>query len=651
MKRIITTGCSLLFIIFFCTIPLEAQNKFVWDDFVEEITSSQESETEEHILSYLEELKDLHEHPININTATIQELQQLPFLSEQQIESIHAYIYLHGQMQTLGELRMLPLIDEQTYRWLHLFVYAGEGEKKKDKLFSHLKNDLSTRVDIPLYHRKEHWVENGYAGNSLYHRIKYELGNSKHFRAGFHVEKDAGERFYDSYSGFALLKEVGIIKNAIIGDYRIGLGEGVALGGSSWFSKSAPVSKVQTGIKPLTSTDEINFLRGAAITLIPWKGWEMTAFGSFRQKDATLNAADEIQTFQTSGYHRTASELKNKNSAMATMVGGGISWQNKGFHVGATGYFMHFNKVMNPGNALYRRYYPEGQNFGATSLYYGYSRYRFTFAGETAYSTEKGGIGTLNRVQWILSKRYTISAVQRFYGYKYYSFLSGAFAENSTAQNESGVLLHLKAQPWDRWQIICYADFFHNPWPRYRMTQASTGQEVMVEVTHQLNKTHTLQVRYQLKRKEQADVMEPHHRTKLQWTIAPSERWKLQTTGWHHSVLGNNGWSIQETAYCTLQKPMLRFAVMAGYFCTDDYNSRIYLYEPALYSSISSGSYFGKGIHGVCTARWTSRNKHWMLEGKYALCKYFDRSEIGSALQTIFSSWKNDISLQLRVLI
>lgn len=651
MKRIITTGCSLLLIIFFCTIPLEAQNKFVWDDFVEEITSSQESETEEHILSYLEELKDLHEHPININTATIQELQQLPFLSEQQIESIHAYIYLHGQMQTLGELRMLPLIDEQTYRWLHLFVYAGEGEKKKDNLFSHLKNDFSTRVDIPLYHRKEHWVENGYAGNSLYHRIKYELGNNKHFRAGFHVEKDAGEQFYDSYSGFALLKEVGIIKNAIIGDYRVGLGEGVVLGGSSWFSKSAPVSKVQTGIKPLTSTDEINFLRGAAITLIPWKGWEMTAFGSFRQKDATLNSADEIQTLQTSGYHRTASELKNKNSAMATMVGGGISWQNKGFHVGATGYFMHFNKVMNPGNALYRRYYPEGQNFGAMSLYYGYNRYRFTFAGETAYSTEKGGIGTLNRVQWILSKRYTISAVQRFYGYKYYSFLSGAFAENSTAQNESGVLLHLKAQPWDRWQIICYADFFHNPWPRYRMTRASTGQEMMVEVTHQLNKTHTLQVRYQLKRKEQADVMEPHHRTKLQWTIAPSERWKLQTTGWYHSVLGNNGWSIQETAYCTLQKPMLRFAVMAGYFCTDDYNSRIYLYEPALYSSISSGSYFGKGIHGVCTARWTSRNKHWMLEGKYALCKYFDRSEIGSALQTIFSSWKNDISLQLRVLI
>ena len=643
-------GALILLLFFFSITTSVAQNVFTWDDFIEEITSSQESENEENLLPYLEELKELHEHPININTATIEDFKQLPFLNEQQIESIHAYIYLHGQMQTLGELLMLPLIDGQTYRWLHLFVYAGEVKKEEKKgLFKYLKNDFSTRVDIPLYYRKGYSTANGYAGNPIYHRMKYELGNSKHFRAGFHVEKDAGERFYDSYGGFALLKDVGIIKTTIVGDYRLELGEGLALGGSTWFSKAAPTSKMLTGIKPLTSTDEINFLRGAAITLRFGKEWEVTAFGSYRQKDATLNNNGEIQTLQTSGYHRTASEQKGKNIATATSFGGNVQWQKKGLHLGATGYFMHFNKLMNPGTATYRRFYPKGQNFSVASLYYGYNRYRFTLAGETAYSTEKGGIGTLNRLQWILSKRYTISAVQRFYHYKYYSFLGNAFAENSSAQNESGVLLHLKAQPWDRWQIICYADFFHNPWPRYRMTRASTGQEIMVEVSHQLNKIHTLQARYKLKRKEQADVMEPHHRTKLQWTITPSDKWKFQTTGWHHSVLGSNGWSIQETAYCTLQKPALKFSVMTGYFHTDDYNSRIYLYEPALYSSVSSGSYFGKGIHGVCTARWTSKKKRLMLEGKYALCKYFDRTEIGSALQAISSSWKNDVSLQIRI--
>ena len=643
-------GIILLVLLFF-SFPVIAQNRYSWDDFVQEYTADDETLLdEEERLVYLEELKLLYEHPLNINTASVEDFQQLPFLNEQQIESIHAYIYLHGEMKTLGELRLLPLIDTQTYRWLHLFVYAGEGEKKeKEGIFSRLKNDFSSRIDIPLYKRKGYSTTNGYAGNPLYQRIRYEVGNSKHFRAGFHIEKDAGERYFDSYSGFALLKDMGILKTVVVGDYRIGLGEGVALGGSNWFSKSAPTSKTQSGIKPLTSTDEINFLRGAAATLRLGKRWELTTFASYRQKDATLNKDGEIQTLQTSGYHRTASELKNKNSATATTAGGGLSWQNKGFHLGATGYYMHYNKIMNPGTATYRRYYPKGQNFGVGSIYYGYSKYRLTLAGETAYSTERSGIGTLNRLQWIISKRYTLSAVQRFYGYKYYSFLNGAFAENSTAQNESGVLLHLKAQPWQQWQFVCYVDFFHNPWPRYRMTHASTGQEFMLQATHHINNKNTIELRYQLKRKEQGDVMEPHHRAKLQWTCTPSTIWKLQTTGWLHTVLGSTGWSLQQTASCNIPKPAIRLALMAAYFHTDDYTSRIYLYEPSLYSSVSSAQYYGKGIHSVLTARWTSPNKHWMLEGKYSLHKHFDRSEQGSSLQTIYSSWKNDISLQVRI--
>ena len=144
-----------------------AQNQYSWDDFVQEYAADDEALLdEEERLVYLEELKLLHEHPLNINSASIEDFQQIPFLNEQQIESIHAYIYLHGEMKTLGELLLLPLIDEQTYRWLHLFVYAGEVEKKeKEGLFSHLKNDFSTRIDIPFYKRKGYSSTNGYAGN------------------------------------------------------------------------------------------------------------------------------------------------------------------------------------------------------------------------------------------------------------------------------------------------------------------------------------------------------------------------------------------------------------------------------------------------------------------------------------------------------
>ena len=121
------------FVVAFCwiSLPAAAQKPYSWDDFVQEYATDDELLDEEARLVYLEELKLLHEHPVNINTASVEDFRQIPFLNEQQIESIHAYIYLHGEMKTLGELRLLPLIDTQTYRWLHLFVYAGEVKKEE----------------------------------------------------------------------------------------------------------------------------------------------------------------------------------------------------------------------------------------------------------------------------------------------------------------------------------------------------------------------------------------------------------------------------------------------------------------------------------------------------------------------------------------
>lgn len=74
------------------------------------------------MVGQLELLRELYEHPLDINTATVEDLQQLPFLTDMQIEQIHAYIYLHGKIQTLAELRLVPLMDEVTRRRISLFV-------------------------------------------------------------------------------------------------------------------------------------------------------------------------------------------------------------------------------------------------------------------------------------------------------------------------------------------------------------------------------------------------------------------------------------------------------------------------------------------------------------------------------------------------
>ena len=164
-----------------------------------------------------------------------------------------------------------------------------------------------------------------------------------------------------------------------------------------------------------------------------------------------------------------------------------------------------------------------------------------------------------------------------------------------------------------------------------------------------LSSKHTLLVRYQLKRKENADLMEQHHRVKLQWTCEPSVHWRLQTTGAFHGVSGKKGFMFTQNIRYVLSKASLSLNGQLGYFHTDDYLSRIYVLQPSLYSSVSSASYYGHGMMGVLAARWQSKSGRWMLEARYGMVRYFDREEQGSGLQTIFSPWKNDLSVQLRL--
>lgn len=627
-----------------------------WDTFISEYTADEErtDEDDDTWLLQLEELKQLHEQPLNINTATVEELRRIPFLTDEQIEQIHAYIYLHGQMQTLGELRLVPLMDDRTMQWLHLFAYAQEAKADKEASpFAHLRQELSSRLDIPLYYRKGYMTSNGYAGDPLYQRIRYEIGNKRHFRAGLRTEKDPGERFYDSYGAFAQIRDIGILRNAVVGDYRIGFGEGLVVGGSSWYSKSTPTRNRQSGARPMTGMDETSFLRGAAATLslLPRSSSSLSLsfFASHRQHDATLNKDGTARTLVSGGYHRTQTEREKKNNLASTVAGANLSWEHHGLHLGATGYWQHFSLPVSPGTEAYRTYYPSGTDMAALGVSYGYSRYRITFAGETAYSTNTGGIGTLHRLTWLAGKRYTLSAIQRYYAKNYRSLLSGAFAEGSTAQNENGVMLHLTAQPLDGWQVMTYLDFFYHPFPRYHINHSSQGQEAMLQVTRSFSSSHSLMARYQFKRKETASAMELHHRLKAQWTYTSHAKFRLQTTGQFHSVLGSNGWAVQAQASSPIAGDRVGAKLSLAYFDTPDYLSRIYLYTPSLFSTISSAQYYGQGLHAVATCRWTTPSGRWMLEGKYSLLRYFDRSEQGSAMQTIFSPWKNDISVQLRI--
>ena len=88
-------------------------------------------------------------------------------------------------------------------------------------------------------------------------------------------------------------------------------------------------------------------------------------------------------------------------------------------------------------------------------------------------------------------------------------------------------------------------------------------------------------------------------------------------------------------------------SAMLGYFDTDDYSSRIYVYERQLQHDFSFPSYYGNGLRLALFAQ-ASLGDHLRLSARMGYTNYFDRSTIGSGLQEIAHSHVTDLDLQLR---
>lgn len=623
---------------------------YSWQDFLTEISATLDEEYQDspEWTVFLDEMQELHASPMNINVATADDLKRLPFLSDQQIEDIQAYIYLHGEMKSLGELLLIPSLGDEERQKLRLFVCA-EAAPKKVKLFSRPSHEVLTRLDIPLYYRRGQLVQTkGYRSNGLGNQMRYTLSN-RHLQVSLHTRKDAGEPFFDSHGGYASLKDVGMVQTLVVGDYRVAFGEGLVMGNGGWNLKSTVSFRPLSGLRPMTGTAEYEFLRGAAATL-RWGGkWQTSLFVSHRSVDATLTDEGEVKTFITSGYHRTETEYEKKHNTQATLVGGNIDWKYKASYVGATGYFQTFSRRLNPGEEMYRQIYPQGKSFGVMGLHYG-TRWRdLTLGGETSFSTNQRGMATIHRLLYTINARHTVAIVQRYYNEHYYSFHASALREASEVQNENGVLLSWQGQPWSGWQMNAYADFFFQRWPAYGMKHSNSGQEVMGRVSYSPNSRHTLSASYRWKSKERYNKPDPHHKVQLQWNFKPSDAWNVRLQGALHQTTEGCGLGLQTLVMQNLRKPALRWFLTSEYVHTPSYLSRIYFYEPSLFKAVTSTSLYGHCLHTSLGLRWSFLGEKLMVEGRYGLLRFFDREEQSSGLQTIYSPWKNDLQVQVRV--
>jgi hypothetical protein len=105
------------------------------------------------------------------------------------------------------------------------------------------------------------------------------------------------------------------------------------------------------------------------------------------------------------------------------------------------------------------------------------------------------------------------------------------------------------------------------------------------------------------------------------------------------------GLMLSETLGYTYRR--LRLNGGFGYFHTDGYDSRLYLYEQGPLYAYSFSQFSGDGIRYWLMAR-ANIGKRLMLTAKLGITDYFDRSVIGSSYQQIKASSQTDLDFQLR---
>lgn len=642
-----------------------AQKQHSWEQYLLELSSFEE-EANYHNEENIELLTELEEHPINLNTATREDLERIPFLNAHQIEDILAYVYQYHGMETLGELAMIESIDPTRRQLLPYFVYVSKEESKSfpslKNILKYGKNEILLTGKLPFYTRKGD--RNGYLGYRYAHSFRYTFQYSDYLKIGLVGAQDAGEPFfsnknalgYDHYSFYALIKKLGRLKALVVGRYKITLGQGLIINNSFGFGKLAmlqTLGRQSSIIRGHSSRSAYNYLQGAAATVALSKNFDLTGFVSYRNIDATLTKRGGIQTILTTNYHRTPIEMSKKNNASQFVTGGNVRWQKGGFHLGVTGLFTSFNTPLTPNTKLlYKQYAPVGNNFWNAGIEYGYLSHRWTLQGETV-TGNSGGIASMNALSWRASSNLTLLGVQRFYGYKYYSLFSEGFSAGGHIQNEAGLLVGANWSPLKGLSITAYTDYAAFSHPRYRVHIGSKAWDNLIMATYS-RKRITLGARYSYryaekdgkeKRGLESDITQ-RGRLYLIYST-PSWTFKTQFDAAQNSYLENSfGYMAGENVTYN-PKEWLSLTANFGYFHTKDYASRIYVYERAPLYSFSFPSYYGQGIHYSVFAK-AAIGKRLVGILRLSTTDYFDRDHISSSYQQINRSSMTDLDLQLK---
>ncbi|MDB5205109.1 MAG: helix-hairpin-helix protein [Flavisolibacter sp.] len=623
----------------------------------------------------LMQLAFYHMHPVNLNTATAEDLQPLRFLTDLQIATLIRYRSVFGKLLDIYELQAVPGFDLLTIKKLQPYVFVGVAVTAKESLLSRFSggNQYALfRLSRVLEKAKGYntSLNSYYPGdrNHLLFRYRYQYKTSLYY--GVVADKDAGEQFFkgaqkagfDFYSIHFFARNLGMIKALALGDYVINLGQGLTQWQSLGFGKSVEAMNIKRQsavLLPYRSAGEFTFNRGAAAT-IRFNKFEATGFISYKKFSGNLatDSVDRFTSFGTSGYYRTENEVADRYKLSDLSFGGNLSYQNGYLKIGANAVMHQFSRPMQKSNEPYNYFAYTGKQAFNASIDYSYTYNNMHLFGEAAVDKNLA-TAFVQGALISLDPKVDVSILYRNISPKYSSLFGNAFTESTLPTNERGLYAGILIRPVYRWQLSAYADFYEAPFLKYRVNAASRGCDYLIQLSYLPNKKSEIYLRYRAENKPVNETgtriainfpveklrqnLRLHYVTQVNAAISLVGRTEIIWFDKKGREAEEGFLTYIETSYRAPYK--IKGNIRLQYFETGGYNSRIYAYESDVLYSFSIPAFFDKGFryYFMISYDLTKRLSLWL---RIAQTLYRGKEVIGSGLDEIQGARRTEIKFQ-----
>lgn len=607
-------------------------------------------------------LEYLTNNKIPLNTASINDLVQIPFLDRVAATAIIQRRNLLGGIYTSDQLRFIENVNQDLIEKILPFLKLGDEQPPSfneifDKNFQMVNLSFRTRGMIDL-HESEGYKEGSFPGSRWRFYNRLILSNPNRFNTGILIEKDPGEKQFNDFTSFHFsIKDLDVIKNLVIGDFQFEFGQGLSLWSNYSFSKGSDAISVLPrngrGIVPYLSADENQFLRGIAAT-IDYNNFSFSGFFSSRFLDGNIDSTtNQITSLPIDGLHRTQNEISKKDIVTEKLAGVAASYNVEGIgEFGLLFYNINYSNSFKQNSSLD----PSGKNFNFLSTTYNLSYEKICLTGETAFNNKS--IATLNTLEFSIDKNFSFLVSYRNYGEDYWNLHSRGFGENDYAQNETGLYTGLRYKT-----IYGTFNFYFDQYKSYYISDRyrfpANGTDFLIYYNHTPIKNAEIRLRFKHKVRDvigqvgdvyglvnsQSDNLRGEFIYSLAGQLTLRSRIEFVTVTPDKQINKDYGYLVfQDVSYTPIKNLFLTARFV--FFKTDSYNSRIYEYENDLPGIMTSPALFGDGMRWYIIAKYNS-SFGLNFSAKYSELVKPGEKFLGSGSSMIIGSVDNQFTFQL----